>query len=247
MGGEVTRYRDIVILANSRRHDGRCIAGKDLATGEWIRPISIFGKGRKDPEAFYDSDLNKLIGDPDGPKLLDCVKIGLSSACRTNCQPENYSIDGTPWQKRSQFLLYKLPTLADLGDCCFLGNHDRYGDRIPVSEVQANPLKSSLNLIKMNGKENHVYLIHQKKSDGTYKHRMHFTYEEIFYNLSVTDSHYENVYHATKIDDSIVFDDFFMVVGVGSDKFKPELSQIHYHFRFIVGIIPSKNIKEYSL
>jgi hypothetical protein len=240
-------YRDIVILANSRRHEGRCIAGKDLATGEWIRPISIFGKGRTDPDAFYDSDLNRVIGNPEGPQLLDCIKIGLAAACGTNCQPENYSIDGLPWQKKAQFLRKKLPALVDSGKCCFLGNHDQYNDRIPVSEVQANPLNSSLNLIKINMKENHVFLIHQKKNDGTYKHRMRFTYDESYYNLSVTDSHYENVYRTTQIDDSIVFDDFFMVVGVGSDKFKPELSPIPYHFRFVVGIIPSNNLKEYSL
>ena len=54
--GEVTVYRDIVILANSRRHDGRCIAGKDLATGEWIRPINILGKGkpRARPVCFHE-------------------------------------------------------------------------------------------------------------------------------------------------------------------------------------------------
>jgi len=40
-------HKNIVILANSRRHGAHCIAGKDLNTKEWVRPITIFGEGRK--------------------------------------------------------------------------------------------------------------------------------------------------------------------------------------------------------
>jgi len=65
--------------------------------------------------------------------------------------------------------------------------------------------------------------------------------------VSVTDSYYEKVYQETKIDDSVVFDDFFMTLGVGADEYKGEYLPIPHHFRLIVGIIPSNDLKEYSL
>jgi hypothetical protein len=39
--------RDILILANSRKNGGYCVAGKDVITNEWIR----------------------IVGDTDGAKL----------------------------------------------------------------------------------------------------------------------------------------------------------------------------------
>jgi hypothetical protein len=76
---------------------------------------------------------------------------------------------------------------------------------------------------------------------------MSFTYDTKPYRISVTNSYYEKVYQEMKIDDSVVFDDFFMTIGVGSDEFSGEYLPIPHHFRLIVGIIPSNDLKEYSL
>ena len=242
-------HRDIVILANSRRHEGYCISGKDVATGEWIRPINILGRGqpRLDQEAFIKDDFKELIKDPLGPKLLDCVQIGFGQKCGTNCQPENIFIDGKSWEKISTYPRNQLSRIVDISGDCFLGKEDPYTDRIPVSDVKSNPLNSSLNFIKLNKEKNNVSLIHTQKPDGTYKHKMSFMYDTKSYRISVTDSYYEKVYQEIKIDDSVLFDDFFMTVGVGADEFTPEHSTIPYHFRLIVGITPSENIKEYPL
>lgn len=40
MRGELNMSRDIVILANSRKLRRRCVAGKDINTGEWIRLVA---------------------------------------------------------------------------------------------------------------------------------------------------------------------------------------------------------------
>jgi len=240
-------HKNIIILANSRRHGAHCIAGKDLSTLEWVRPITSFGKGRIDPDAFSDDDLLRITGDASGPKVLDCVKMGFGLECGINCQPENCYIDGSAWEKYSQFPRDQLSDLIDSGVNCFLGKDDPYNDRIPVADVKTTPLKNSLNLIKLNREKNHVTLDHTLKSDGTYKHKMSFTYETKPYRISVTDSYYEKVYQEMKIDDSVVFDDFFMTIGVGSDEFSGEYLPIAHHFRLIVGIIPSNDLKEYSL
>ena len=46
MRGELNMSRDIVILANSRKLRRRCVAGKDINTGEWIRLVADqYGNG----------------------------------------------------------------------------------------------------------------------------------------------------------------------------------------------------------
>lgn len=240
-------FKNIVILANSRRHGAHCIAGKDISNGEWVRPITSFGKGRSDPDAFSDDDLLKITGDASGPKLLDCVKMGFGLTCGTNCQPENCYIDGGKWEKYSQFSRDHLSNLIDAGENCFLGNDDPHDDRIPVSVVKTTPLKNSLNFVKLSRLNNRVTLNHTKKSDGTYKHKMSFTYDSKPYRISVTDSYYEKVYQETMIDDSVVFDEFYMTLGVGADEYTGIYVPIPQHFRLIVGIIPSNDLKEYTL
>ena len=80
--------RNLVILANSVKYSGHCIAGKDLDTGEWIRPI------KNHPGPFSNSDLENLFGNPEGPSLLTCVKIPFNEKIPLYCQPENELITG---------------------------------------------------------------------------------------------------------------------------------------------------------
>ena len=100
--------RDIVILANSRRHDGHCIAGKDIATGEWIRPINILGRGkiRRDQAAFLKEDFQQLGLNNSGPQLLDCVRVGFGNDCPLYYQPENKFIDGNVWVWYPELILH---------------------------------------------------------------------------------------------------------------------------------------------
>ena len=88
-------YKEIVILAKSSKHDDYCIAGIDINTGEWIRPIST--------NKLYEGAVPlKDILYEDGTELqiLDKVKIKLLSHKPTLAQPENYIYDATEyWEK----------------------------------------------------------------------------------------------------------------------------------------------------
>lgn len=37
-------YKDIICLANSRKLNGRCVAGKDVTGNTWVRPLSPLSK-----------------------------------------------------------------------------------------------------------------------------------------------------------------------------------------------------------
>jgi hypothetical protein len=61
----------IVVLANSWKHQDWCLAGIDLDTGKWVRPVTDLDDGRV-PETFM-----KLGGY--FPELLDVLQIPLDS------------------------------------------------------------------------------------------------------------------------------------------------------------------------
>lgn len=82
---------EIVCLANSRKLQGRCIAGLRTDGGGWTRPVVQGGAGTLFP------DLYRL---PDGtePRLLDVIRVGCIRPHPEPHQPENWYIDGSSWE-----------------------------------------------------------------------------------------------------------------------------------------------------
>lgn len=77
---------EIIILANSFKPGGRCIAGIDNRTGEWIRPISR--ENRAIP--------NHVAGNI---KLLDVVKISFATDLpKDRYQRENRFVQSWDWE-----------------------------------------------------------------------------------------------------------------------------------------------------
>jgi hypothetical protein len=60
----------IICLANSQKHRERCIAGVEISTGKWIRPVSNLDDGRV--------PLNVCLVNGEEPKLLDILEIPLA-------------------------------------------------------------------------------------------------------------------------------------------------------------------------
>ncbi len=84
----------IICLANSYKHNGRCIAGIDEA-GRWVRPVSSSKKRAIDKET-------RLI-DGNEPQILDILEIPLHAHGPTDgCQPENKLLKTIQWKKVGQ-------------------------------------------------------------------------------------------------------------------------------------------------
>ena len=105
-------------LAVSRRPGGRCIAGIDLDTGNWIRPVDCTTHGAVDGHqiSIYDSvapanpvyaSIRKLSGRQDTAaknereyreersrimRKLDIVRLRIGNAVGTQVQPENWEL-----------------------------------------------------------------------------------------------------------------------------------------------------------
>lgn len=80
----------IVILANSLKHGDRCLAGIDLDTGKWVRPVTRLDDGRV-PE----KDMRRA---GHVPVLLDILEIPLDATGPDfGFECENRSIAPGPW------------------------------------------------------------------------------------------------------------------------------------------------------
>ena len=76
--------RDVVILTKSAKHGGNCVAGIDIKTGEWVRPIKKSGP-------ISNEDMRCDNGMYCTP--LDVVRITFVSKSPNGCQTENEEID----------------------------------------------------------------------------------------------------------------------------------------------------------
>jgi hypothetical protein len=180
--------RDIIILANSRKYKGHCIAGKDIKTGEWVRIVPD-----NEDHAFSAKELMKLYGDYNGPEVLDVVSVPLSNRIPSNYHPEDESVN-------SNKLWKKIGTLNSIDHVSILLDRekndwititsDKFGitDKIPNSYFEHYSLKNSLQLIKLNLRENRTTLIYKFNHEKEYyKPRLCFDYKGYNYNLAITD------------------------------------------------------------
>ena len=85
------RMTRMVILANSLKHGDRCLAGIDLDTGKWVRPVTRLDDGR-----VREKDM-KQSGHV--PALLDILEIPLDSTGPDfGFESENKTILAGPWR-----------------------------------------------------------------------------------------------------------------------------------------------------
>ncbi|NER99581.1 MAG: hypothetical protein F6J86_38185, partial [Symploca sp. SIO1B1] len=90
----MSSIKKIICLSNSWKHNERCIAGIDLDTGEWVRPVcdALYPEDGRIPQKI------RLVADRE-PQLLDILEIPLSSIGKDfGFQCENLSVLAGDWQ-----------------------------------------------------------------------------------------------------------------------------------------------------
>lgn len=82
----------IICLANSTRPGGRCIAGIDIDTEKWVRPVS------RSIKRAITLDMRNIEGEE--PEILDVIDIPLEDhGPDEGCQPENRLVKSGKWRK----------------------------------------------------------------------------------------------------------------------------------------------------
>lgn len=204
--------KQIVCLANSRKHSGRCIAGKEVLEqgfGGWIRPISA----RQSAEI---SEEERRYKDGTSPRVLDIIQIPMISAAPHLYQTENFVIDAhCYWSKTGTVSWNALKPLLDEpasiwtnGDSTYYGANDRM--KLDV----AGRHNHSLVLIQPSGLKIHVTTEGAEFGNPRRRVRAAFRYQGEFYRLIVTDPVAECAFLGK--DDGIhALEDAYLCVSLG--------------------------------
>jgi hypothetical protein len=138
----------IIVLANSKKNGGRCIAGKSLSSTpyfSWVRPVADRGNNSiMRNEYTYESG-----GEP---RLLDVAEISLIGPCGEPPQTENWILNNSvKWKKAMELNLDLLPIFTDPDASLWIDGFSSSGgfnDRVP--EKLIGSVQSSLRLIAVN-------------------------------------------------------------------------------------------------
>jgi hypothetical protein len=188
------QYKKIVILANSRKHAGRCLAGREIIGqyyAGWIRPVSE----RSGEEV---SEYERQYDDGSDPQILDIVDVPLIKAKPHACQTENWLISpddcwiraGALNWNQARDLAENPPTLWINGDSTYHGLNDQIAQNLAIK------FTSSICLIHVDSVEIHV--LNPGAAFGNSKRRVQsrFTFNGINYRIWVTDPRIERKYLA---------------------------------------------------
>jgi len=130
----------IVCLANSYKHDHRCVAGISLISKRWVRLI-----GRQVPGCLTRNEASY----PDGKEVavLDVFEAEFDEKCGSNCHPEDAYVTRKHWSLLRRF--------DKPGDAKFLEAYVNKGpsilggctDRVYGRKIAGTPVDKSLELI----------------------------------------------------------------------------------------------------
>jgi len=177
--------KTLLILANSFKNQGRCIAGREIwlkegraSLGCWVRPIGNHTNGELFETEWHYPDRSPLA-------VGDVARVKLSRPTNDPGQPENWVLGG-PWQRVQRAALPGLPleeTHADLWP-----GFETYTDRVAEEEIKKSPPLHSICILRPEGLRL-VFSTHHKVqwNKDQKRYRAHFGYNGRHYALSLTD------------------------------------------------------------
>jgi hypothetical protein len=170
---------ELVCLANSRKHGGRCVAGWRTDGGGFVRLVSPLADGTLTP-------IDLRLGDSDEPRIFDLLRVGVTSPRPMPHQRENWVIDESPWKlvrrPAPRPVLERMIPLFERGPE-ILGGTDA---AIAYDDCVRLPAAASLGIAKV---ERGMLIV--SKRLGRKRLRMRFTLAAKNYELTVTDPLWE--------------------------------------------------------
>lgn len=225
---------NFVCLANSRKHKGRCVAGKALHNGtftKWIRPITTH------PSEELQAKEHRLQTGQDAA-ILDLINITLIEPRGKLHQQENWLMDvsvplkkvGTVTVEEVSQVIDSPPSLWGVG----FSSKNSINDFVPASEIQKFDCSLFLveidNLIVQIVEETYPYV--RKVMAGT------FSYKGNTYKLKITDPVFENKFGDRPVGDYEI-EKTLLTISLG-ENFKDNF------YKLIAGIIPITYGKKWS-
>jgi len=167
---------DVICLANSSKHGGRCVAGLRLDGRGWVRPVSA------EPGGVLQAWHYTLAGGGEAA-LLDVLKMRLVGPQPEPHHPENWLMDFGHWERAAspapqvqETLLQNLATGPEL-----LGDRE---EKIAHASLRQKPAAESLALVRP---EALSWQVQEGHPAGRRRTRAVFTLAGVTYNLPLTD------------------------------------------------------------
>jgi len=179
------QWRRFVVLANSYKNHGRCVAGRELGAGgfvgNWIRPISDQPEGEL-------LDNHMRLADGVELEILDVVCAPITGYANDRVHPEDWRLDlTTPWRRTARFSARDVPTLEEKPPDLWVDPGTRL-DRATTRFLVSQPRHQSLYLVRP--RHFHIRLTNDFNpfmGRNKRERRACFTYGEREYALSLTD------------------------------------------------------------
>jgi len=202
----------IACLANSRKMQGRCVAGREWnagVVGSWIRPVS-------DRPTEEVSEYERQYQDGSDPRVLDIIQVPLIEARPKDYQQENWLLDPRLyWVKVGTLAWERLFNLQDRRGPLWINGNSSYNglnDRIPLA--QAIELRSSLKLIHVRNLELKVFAPGEAFGNTKRRVQARFAFDGMDYWLWVTDPIVERQYLAGS-DGEYAVGEAYLTVSIG--------------------------------
>jgi hypothetical protein len=96
---EENNMSDILILANSRKNRGFCVAGKDIETNKWVRLVGDSNGAELNLNQIIYQDLANRRQMVQYEPLNKIIRLDLGNAVPLRYQPENILIGQNLWQE----------------------------------------------------------------------------------------------------------------------------------------------------
>ncbi|XVJ60206.1 MAG: hypothetical protein HEQ23_12745 [Tepidisphaera sp.] len=139
-------YKRLIVLANSMKKDGRCVAGRMLSTETppsllgWCRPISDKGEGELSPRHMT------IEGNP-VLTPLDVVDVPVARYASNAAHPEDWIVSGGKWKPVKTLPSKVLPRLVEAPESLWLEDAN-HSDRVSPAFFQHANDHQSLHLIR---------------------------------------------------------------------------------------------------
>lgn len=219
----------ILILANSRKLNGRCIAGIEIPYSSevtWVRPVSTqkHGEVSKDQRQYEDGT---------EPKILDVVQVPVVGDAPNMHQQENWILapEGS-WKRIGTGKIEELAELVDSSDLWLCdASSTRCGLNDRVDEYTAKTLNDSLRLIRVNDLEYHVFAPSADFGDARRRVQARFTHRDTKYRIYVTDPVVEREF-LTKNGSTYKIGTAYLTVSLAE-------TYDGYCYKVVAGVIPA--------
>jgi hypothetical protein len=202
--------RRIVCLANSRKVNGRCIAGRGLLgsrPGPWIRPVSA----REHEEV---SEYERQYNDGSDPQVLDIIDVPVIEPRANAYQPENWLLDPDHyWERVGRISPANLITLVNGDSSLWMNGYSSYSgqnNRIPADQAEGG---SSLKLVRVAGVSLKVFAPGEAFGDAKRRVQARFRSSGEDYSLRVTDPLIERAFLA-RPDGVYELEDRFLTISL---------------------------------